>query len=79
MSAAVHRRAVACEDRQIRHACCRRADAQVDAAATILRMLLIKDLRGLQTQIDDMIVQVQVRGARVPSSLWAPAAPACVS
>jgi hypothetical protein len=51
----------------------------VDAAATILRMLLIKDLRGLQTQIDDMIVQVQVRGARVPSSLWAPAAPACVS
>ena len=36
------------------------ADEKVDLAATILRMLLIKDLRSLQTQIDDMIVQVQV-------------------
>ena len=35
-------------------------DEKVDIAATIMRMLLIKDLRSLQTQIDDMIVQVQV-------------------
>lgn len=28
----------------------------------ILRMLFIKDLRKLQTQIDEMIVQVQVCG-----------------
>lgn len=50
--------------------CADGADANVDAAATILRMLLIKDLRGLQTQIDDMIVQVQVCEC-IPSSLLA--------
>ena len=42
------------------------ADAKVDAAATVLRMLLIKDLRGLQTQIDDMIAQIQVCARDTP-------------
>jgi hypothetical protein len=36
------------------------ADEKLDTAATVLRMLYIKDLRKLQTQIDEMIVQVQV-------------------
>lgn len=36
------------------------ADAQVDAAATVMRMLFIRDLRQLQTQVDDAIVAVQV-------------------
>ena len=39
---------------------CPPADKQLDTAATVLRMLYIKDLRKLQTQIDEMIVQVQV-------------------
>ena len=34
----------------------------------ILRMLFIKDLRKLQTQIDEMIVQVQVCGASCDES-----------
>ena len=34
----------------------------------ILRMLFIKDLRKLQTQIDEMIVQVQVCGASCNAS-----------
>ncbi|CAL5227217.1 g10137 [Coccomyxa viridis] len=34
-------------------------DKQLDTAAMVLRMLYIKDLRKLQTQIDEMIVQVQ--------------------
>ncbi|EIE26545.1 hypothetical protein COCSUDRAFT_59071 [Coccomyxa subellipsoidea C-169] len=34
-------------------------DEKTDLAAKILRMLYIKDLRALQTQIDDMIVQIQ--------------------
>ncbi len=37
-------------------------DATSDLAATILRMLYIKDLRALQTLVDQTIVQVQVRG-----------------
>ena len=36
------------------------ADKKLDTAAMVLRMLYIKDLRKLQTQIDEMIVQVQV-------------------
>lgn len=36
------------------------ADSKLDTAATVLRMLYIKDLRKLQTQIDEMIVQIQV-------------------
>ena len=36
------------------------ADAGVDAVATILRLLYIKDLRQLQTSIDQMVVQLQV-------------------
>ena len=36
------------------------ADEKVDAAATVLRMLFIRDLRTLQTHIDDAIVEVQV-------------------
>ena len=35
------------------------ADSKTDAAATILRMLYIKDLRGLQTLIDETLVNVQ--------------------
>ncbi len=35
-------------------------DAKIDAAATVLRMLYIRDLRALQTQIDQAIVAVQV-------------------
>ena len=34
-------------------------DENVDMAAKILRMLYIKDLRGLQTSIDDAIVELQ--------------------
>lgn len=34
-------------------------DIQVDLAATIMRMLYIKDLRQLQTVIDETLVQVQ--------------------
>lgn len=36
------------------------ADEKLDTAAMVLRMLFIKDLRKLQTQVDEMIVQVQV-------------------
>ena len=36
------------------------ADEKTDVAATILRMLYIKDLRGLQTIIDETLVNVQV-------------------
>ncbi len=35
------------------------ADAKLDAAATLLRMLYIKDLRALQSQIDAAVVAVQ--------------------
>ena len=35
------------------------ADAKLDSAATILRMLYIKDLRALQSLIDRTIVEVQ--------------------
>ncbi len=37
------------------------ADEKTDLAAKLLRILYIKDLRALQTQIDDIIVQIQVR------------------
>ena len=37
-----------------------RADSKTDVAATLLRMLYIKDLRGLQTLIDETLVNVQV-------------------
>lgn len=36
------------------------ADEKTDVAATILRMLYIKDLRGLQSVIDETLVNVQV-------------------
>ena len=36
------------------------ADAQVDQAACVLRLLYLKELRQLQTAIDDAIVGVQV-------------------
>lgn len=36
------------------------ADQKVDLGAKILRMLFIRDLRGLQTEIDDLIAQMQV-------------------
>ena len=36
------------------------ADQTTDVAATILRMLYIKDLRGLQTIVDETLVNVQV-------------------
>lgn len=39
---------------------CAAADEKTDAAATILRMLYIRDLRGLQTLIDETLVNVQV-------------------
>ena len=39
---------------------CAAADEKTDVAATILRMLYIKDLRGLQTLIDETLVNVQV-------------------
>lgn len=43
-----------------------------DAAATILRMLYIRDLRALQTQVDESIVQAQVRSiGRRRALLWA--------
>ncbi|KAF8058070.1 hypothetical protein HT031_005730 [Scenedesmus sp. PABB004] len=38
-------------------------DARVDGLARVLRLLYIKDLRGLQTAIDHMLVQAQVRAA----------------
>ncbi|CAK0757444.1 hypothetical protein CVIRNUC_002540 [Coccomyxa viridis] len=46
-------------------------DDKLDTAAMILRMLFIKDLRKLQTQIDEMIVQVQEYTAnpRIDSAL----------
>jgi hypothetical protein len=37
------------------------ADAAVDKLGTVLRLLYIRDLRGLQTTIDRMLVQAQVR------------------
>jgi hypothetical protein len=40
------------------------ADAAVDNLAMLLRMLYIKDLRSLQSAIDRMLVQVQVRRQR---------------
>eukprot|EP00775_Hariotina_reticulata_P013464 gene13464-13590_t len=36
-------------------------DAAVDGLSTVLRLLYIKDLRELQTAIDRIMVQVQVR------------------
>ncbi len=36
------------------------ADKKTDVAATILRMLYIKDLRSLQTIVDETLVNVQV-------------------
>ena len=38
------------------------ADKKTDVAATVLRMLYIQDLRGLQTIVDETLVNVQVRG-----------------
>ena len=34
-------------------------DAQLDAAATLLRLLYIRDLRALQAQVDGAVVAVQ--------------------
>lgn len=36
------------------------ADADVDRAASVLRLLYLKQMRLLQTAIDDAIVSVQV-------------------
>lgn len=44
-----------------------RADEKTDLAAKLLRILYIKDLRALQTQIDEIIVQIQVHF--LPSNL----------
>lgn len=43
------------------------ADAQIDALATVLRLLYIKDLRHLQTTLDRVVVQVQVSA---PECAW---------
>jgi hypothetical protein len=40
---------------------CHTADAQVDAAASLLRLLFVQDLRRLQTEVDAALVAVQVR------------------
>jgi hypothetical protein len=40
---------------------CSPADAAVEKIATVLRLLYIHDLRQLQTAIDRMVVEVQVR------------------
>ena len=45
-----------------------RTDDKVDAAARVLRLLYMQQLRQLQTGIDDAIVAVQV-GQRWPSVL----------
>ena len=37
------------------------ADKKLDVAATVLRMLFIKDLRVLQSSVDESIVAIQVR------------------
>ena len=37
------------------------AEAALDAAATVLRLLYLRDLRALQTQIDEALVRVQAR------------------
>lgn len=42
------------------------ADKKTDVAATILRMLYIKDLRGLQTIVDETLVNVQVHCMLLP-------------
>ena len=44
---------------------CAGAEAALDAAATVLRLLYLRDLRALQTQIDEALVRVQAR-AGVP-------------
>jgi hypothetical protein len=36
-------------------------DSQLHAAATLLRVLFVNDLRNLQTQVDRLIVEMQVR------------------
>ena len=43
------------------------ADSDVDLAAILMRLLFIKDLRGLQDSIDDAIVDVQVNIASTES------------
>lgn len=42
--------------------CCMHADKGLSRAATVLRMLYIKDLRELQSFIDKSIIEMQVRG-----------------
>ena len=37
------------------------AEAALDTAATVLRLLYLRDLRTLQTQIDEALVRVQAR------------------
>ena len=44
------------------------ADSDVDLAAILMRLLFIKDLRGLQDSIDDAIVDVQVN--KPPWRTW---------
>ena len=48
------------------------ADRDVDLAATLMRMLFIKDLRRPQDSIDDAIVDVQVR-TPIVLPLWSDA------
>lgn len=50
---------------------CRAADAAVDRLGTVLRLLYIRDLRQLQTTIDRMVVEVQVREVDACSGLRA--------
>lgn len=50
---------------------CATADASVDKAATLLRILYTRDLRKLQSLIDETIVEVQefTSNPRTDSSL----------
>jgi hypothetical protein len=43
-------------------------DAQLKGAATLLRVLFVNDLRNLQTQVDRLIVEMQVQPSSSPPS-----------
>lgn len=45
------------------------ADAVLDRAATVLRMLYVNDLRHLQTHINELIATMQVRHTSVNTAL----------
>lgn len=48
------------------------ADADVDRAATLLRVLYLEDLRQLQTQVNSLIEQAQVRAASACAAAHGP-------